>query len=298
MVNGRFLAYLWGMVRINLALGGGGARGLAHIPLLEAFDELGIKPHRIAGTSVGAVVGALYASGIPAAEIRADVERLLGTTRRTRLKDLFGRRDLAHWFAFIDLEFRRGGLMRGRRLQSFLKRRMPARDFESLKIPLKIVAADFWSWEPVVFERVDLTLAVKASMSVPGVFTPVRMDGHVLIDGGAVNPLPYDLWQDDCDVTIAVEVSPARAADPGRNPRALDAVFTTIQIMQRSIVVEKIKRNPPDLLFRPKIVNVRMMEFHKARQIFEQAEPEKQRLKLELKRLMGLGKTNNRRGVA
>lgn len=277
------------MVRINLALGGGGARGLAHIPMLEAFDELGLKPHRIAGTSVGAVVGALYASGIPAAEIRADVERLVGTSRRGRLKDLFGRRDLAHWFAFIDFEFRRGGLMRGRRLQSFLKRRIAARDFEHLKIPLKIVAADFWSWEPVIFETGDLALAVKASMSVPGVFTPVRVDGHVLIDGGAVNPLPYDLWQDECDATVAIEVAPARAADPGRNPRALDAVFTTIQIMQHSIIVEKMRRRPPDLLVRPRIVNVRLMEFHKARQIFEQAEPEKQRLKRELQRLMDAG---------
>ncbi len=193
---------------------------------------------------------------------------------------------MAHWFAFIDFEFRRGGLMRGRRLQSFLKRRMPARDFEGLKIPMKIVAADFWSWEPVVFDRGDLTLAVKASMSVPGVFTPVRVGGHVLIDGGAVNPLPYDLWQDECDATVAIEVAPARAADPGRNPRVLDAVFTTLQIMQHSIIVEKMRRNPPDLLIRPRIAGVRLMEFHKARQIFEQAEPEKQRLKRELQRLM------------
>ncbi|MBM3565636.1 MAG: patatin-like phospholipase family protein [Alphaproteobacteria bacterium] len=286
------------MTLINLALGGGGARGLAHIPMLEAFDELGLKPHRIAGTSVGAVVGALYASGIPAADIRADVEKMLGTNRRSRLKDLFGRRELAHWFAFIDFEFRRGGLMRGRRIQSFLKRRMPARNFENLKIPLKIVAADFWSWDQVVFDRGDLTLAVKASMSVPGMFTPVRMGGHVLIDGGTVNPLPYDLWQDECDTTIAIEVAPAKTGNMDRTPRTLDAVFTTIQIMQRSIIREKMRTNPPDLLIRPKLVNVRLMEFHKARQIFEQAEPEKQRLKEELKKLIKAGKAAPRRGHA
>ena len=272
------------MVRINLALGGGGARGLAHIVMLEAFDELGLKPHRLAGTSFGAVVAALYASGIAAAEIRADVEQLIGGRRR--FKDLFGRRELAHWFKFVDLEFRRGGLLRGKRFQAFLKHRMPARDFAHLKIPLKIVAADFWSWEPVVFDRGDLATAVKASMSVPGVFAPVRIDGRLLIDGGAVDPLPYELWQDACDTTVAIEPVPVRVRDPRRNPRMLDAVFTTIQIMQRSIVAEKIKRNPPDLLIRPKIADVRLMEFHKAAQIFAEAEPEKQRLKRELRRLI------------
>lgn len=273
------------MVHINLALGGGGARGLAHIVMLEAFDELGLKPHRLAGTSFGAVVAALYASGISAAEIRADVEQLVGGGRR-RLKNLFGRRELAHWFKFVDLEFRRGGLLRGKRFQAFLKHRMPARDFAHLQIPLKIVAADFWSWEPVVFDRGDLALAVKASMSVPGVFAPVRIDGHLLIDGGAVDPLPYELWQDACDATIAIEAVPVRVRDPRRNPRMLDSVFTTIQIMQHSIVAEKIKRNPPDLLIRPKIADVRLMEFHKAAQIFADAEPEKQRLKRELRRLI------------
>ncbi|MBM3952272.1 MAG: patatin-like phospholipase family protein [Rhodospirillales bacterium] len=273
------------MIRINLALGGGGARGLAHIAMLEAFDELGLKPHRLAGTSIGAVVAALYASGIPAADIRADVERLIGLGPR-RFKDMFGKDELAHWFRFVDLEFRRGGLFRGKRFQAFLRHRMPARDFAHLKIPLKIVATDFHSWQPVVFDSGDLALAVKASMSVPGVFAPVRLDGHLLIDGGAVDPLPYDLWRDECDITIAIEAAPMRARDPRKSPRMLDAVFTTIQIMQRSIVAEKMKRNPPDLLIRPKIAGVRLMDFHKAEHIFAEAETEKQRLKCELMRLM------------
>jgi len=273
------------MIRINLALGGGGARGLAHIAMLEAFDELGLKPHRLAGTSIGAVVAALYASGIPAADIRADVERLIGLGPR-RFKDMFGKDELAHWFRFVDLEFRRGGLFRGKRFQAFLRHRMPARDFAHLKIPLKIVATDFHSWQPVVFDRGDLALAVKASMSVPGVFAPVRLDGHLLIDGGTVDPLPYDLWRDDCDITIAIEAAPMRARDPRKSPRMLDAVFTTIQIMQRSIVAEKMKRNPPDLLIRPKIAGVRLLDFHKAGHIFAEAEAEKQRLKHELMRLM------------
>lgn len=276
------------MTRINLTLGGGGARGLAHIVMLEAFDELGLKPHRLAGTSFGAVIAALYASGISAAEIRADVERLSGVGPR-RFKDMFGRDQLAHWFKFVDLEFRRGGLLRNKRFHSFLRHRMPARDFAHLKIPLKIVAADFQSWEPVVFDAGDLSLAIKASMSVPGIFAPVRIDGHLLIDGGAVDPLPYELWRDDCDTTIAIDAAPFRSRDPRKNPRMLDAVFTTIQIMQRSIVAGKIQRNPPDLLIRPKIANVRLMDFHKAGRIFVEAEPEKQRLKNELRRLMAEG---------
>jgi NTE family protein len=274
------------MIRINLALGGGGARGLAHIVMLEAFDELGLKPHRLAGTSFGAVIAALYASGITAAEIRADAEEMIGLGRRRPLKNMFGRRALAHWFAFVDLEFRRGGLLRGKRFHSFLRHRMPARDFAHLRIPLKIVATDFWSGEAVVFEQGDLALAVKASMSVPGVFAPARLGGHLLIDGGAVDPLPYQLWRDECDATVAIDIAPERSGDGRRSPRMLDAVFATIQIMQRSIVAEKIRRLPPDLLIRPRIANVRLMDFHKAGDIFAQAEAEKERLKRELDRLM------------
>lgn len=272
--------------RIALALGGGGAKGLAHIPILEAFEELGLKPHRLAGTSVGAIVATLYGAGLSAADLRAGVADLV-VTRRDRLTDILRKRDVFKWLEFLDPTLKRGGLLKGESFQEFLAGRMAVRTFEDLAIPVKVVAADFWSREQVVLSTGRLSDAVKASMAIPGLFSPVELDGRVLIDGGVVNPVPYDLWPDDCDVTVAVDVSGSRSAGPSRLPNVFDALFNSIQIMQRSIIEEKLKRIPPDILVRPDVVDVRILDFFEAEKIYAQAGPAKQALKAQLTDLIG-----------
>lgn len=201
------------MKKIGLALGGGGARGLAHIPLLHVFDELGIRPYRIAGTSIGAVIGALYASGISGAEIREGVSRMV-MAKGESFRDVFHRKDAFKWIQFLDLEFGHGGLLKGDKFIAFLYEAMSVSCFEDLQIPLQVVTTDFHSSEQVVISSGELLDAVKASMALPGLFTPVRWEGRVLIDGGSVNPVPFDLFH-DCDVVVAVNVMGEKITQPG-----------------------------------------------------------------------------------
>ncbi len=271
------------MTRIALALGGGGAKGLAHIEILEAFDELGVKPHRLSGASVGGAFAAAYASGTSAAEIRTYVDRLV-ISKGDRLADVFTRKDLWKWLEVVD--FRRRGAVKFDNFAMLVDDGIIAATFEELEIPLKLVAADYWNREAVVLDSGDLATAVKASMAIPGLFAPVELDGKVLIDGGAVDPVPYDAWLDDCDVTVAVDVSGERTAGRPRAPGFFDLVFNSFQIMQHAIVEEKMKRVPPDVLVRPDVRNVRVFEFFKSREIAAQSAPAKERLKRELAEIL------------
>lgn len=191
-------------MRLGLALGGGGARGLAHVLMLEVFDELGIKPDCIAGTSMGAVLGSLYASGLSASEIHSNIHELAVSGR---LRDAMPRRDGAvRWLDLVRFDWESGGVLSVDRFLSHLAERLEARTFEQLQIPLKIVAADFWQREEVLLTSGDLIPAIQASMALPGVFRPVEAGGRMLVDGGTVNPVPFDLLQEECDVVVAVNV--------------------------------------------------------------------------------------------
>ena len=271
------------MTRIALALGAGGAKGLAHIEMLEAFDELGIKPYRLSGASIGGAFAAAYASGTSAAEIRTYVDRLV-ISRGDRLADIFTKKDLWKWFDVVD--FRRRGAAKVDNFAMLVDDGIIAPVFEDLEISLKLVAADYWNRETVVLDHGDLAAAIKASMAIPGVFAPVEIDGKLLIDGGAVDPVPYDAWLGDCDVSVAVDVSGARTAGPARAPGFFDLVFNSFQIMQRAIVDEKMKRIPPDILIRPDIRDVRVFEFFKSHAIAAQSAPAKEQLKRELARVL------------
>ncbi|MFO7718693.1 MAG: patatin-like phospholipase family protein [Desulfohalobium sp.] len=264
---------------IGLALGAGGASGLAHIQMLEAFDELGVRPHAIAGSSIGAIMGALYASGRSAREIKAIVSDLM-VREKDSWKDIFVNKDIFQWMQFLDPEIGQGGLVSSDAFLSFLFEHIRLETFEELAIPLKVVATDFWQREAVVFDRGPLRSAVQGSMALPGLFSPVRRDGLVLIDGGAVNPVPYDLVGPSCDITVAVDVAGKRS--PKEDLSFLDTIFNTFQIMQHSIVLEKTTHTPPDILIAPDIVDIRALEFYKFETISEQAAGAKERLKREL----------------
>lgn len=254
--------------------------------MLEVFDELGLRPYRIAGTSMGAIVGAVYASGNAAAGIKTLVDEMI-ISRGDRLRDIFNKRDLRKWIDFLDPHFGRGGLVKGEGFRAFLSEGIVAPTFEELVLPLKIVAADYWSREEIVLESGDLPTAVRASMAVPGVIAPIEREGRILIDGGVVNPVPYDLWNSDCDVTVAIDVTGSRSTGRRPIPGVIDSVFNAFQIMQRSIVNEKIKACPPDILLRPDIAGVRVLEFYKLRDIYSQTKPAQEQLKRELDRVLG-----------
>lgn len=259
-------------MRIGLALGGGGAKGLAHIPILEVLDELDMRPSLIAGTSIGAVIGALYASGVPAREIRESIHEFLfaegdGEPRRLELP-----RGLRQILDLIDIDLGSGGLLRGEKFLDQVYEGVRARSFEELQIPLKVVATEFWTREEAVFETGELIPAVRASMALPVLFSPVVRGRRVLMDGGAVNPVPYDLVQDECDFTIAVDVAGSRTMDPENHlPSLTDSIFNTFQIMSKAITDQKLRARAPDVYLRPEIVDVQVLDFDRAQEIYDGA---------------------------
>ena len=269
--------------KIGLALGGGGARGLAHIQVLETLDELGIRPHAIAGTSIGAVMGALYASGLSGLGIRAVVQEWQ-TPRPEKRHGILDRHDLRRWAALLDPSFDRRGLFKGEKIVRFLSDHIKCATFEELEIPLYVTAADYGDASEVVFKSGDLLSAVRASIAIPGVFTPVERDGHLLLDGGVVNPLPYNLLQDECDLVIAVDVGGVRQVDEKHRPPFFDTIVSGFEIMEASMIRERLQSDPPDIYLKPDIRNVGLLEFHKAEQIFRQSEAIKDELRRKLRR--------------
>ncbi|MCF7974329.1 MAG: patatin-like phospholipase family protein [Phycisphaerae bacterium] len=272
--------------KIGLALGGGGAKGLAHITMLQVFDDLGLRPHCIAGTSIGAIMGALYASGLKASQIKEGVRRMV-ISKGDSFKAALKKKDVLKWIHFMDLEFRGHAIFRGDRFIDFLFSAMEVATFEALDIPLRIVATDFWASSQVVLKSGDLLPAVKASMALPGVFTPVTLNNRVLIDGGGVNPVPHDLLL-DCDLVVAIDVMGQPQNEGQKMPNLFRAVLTTFDIMQNSIIKEKLDRHPPDIYIKPDIHGVDILDFYRADDVFEQAAPAQARLKRQLKKHLSL----------
>ncbi len=266
---------------IGIAFGAGGARGIAHLLMIEALDELGVKPTIISGSSIGAVVGAFYAAGFTAKEMKGILNQLINP-KSDSVFDFLLKSDIVKMFTMFDPQFIRSGFIKGEKFQNYMKSHLQVSRFEELKIPLKIVATDYWKKEAVIFEKGYLIQPIKASYSLPGLFTPVKLKNRILIDGGAVNPLPFDFIMDKCDITIAIDVTAFKAQNESEIPPTFDSVFTTYQTMQNSIIKERLKFLRPDIYIRPEIFDVRVFDFVKADLIFKQAQPAKEELKRQL----------------
>lgn len=260
-------------MKIGLALGGGGVRGLAHILVLETLDDLGIKPDIISGTSMGAIIGALYASGMSGKEIRERISRILILKDDTWRDIVAKKSDLLKLVKAFASEIPRGGFINTQGFFEYLFSEIKKRTFEELEIPLLVVAADYWTAEEVVFDRDELLPALQASMAVPGVFAPVYHADKVLVDGGVVNLVPYDHLLERADFTIAVDVSKVRSPGKREIPGALESVLGAFNIMQASALAERMKIRKPDIYVQTEIQGVRMLDFAKTEDVFLQAEP-------------------------
>ena len=267
-------------LRIGLALGGGGARGMVHVLVCEAFDELGLKPALIAGTSIGAIIGAGYAAGFSGRDMR-DAACGFYAKRREVLARLWKARPLA----FTDL-------LRGRSLtpqfdaRTILDSFVPGFDmlpetFGELQIPLKVIACDFYAWTEVVLSEGPLRPAIAASIAIPALFRPVQFEGRYLIDGGACNPLPFDHVA-ECELTVACDVAGGPTELPDRHPGVLECIVGAAQISMQSVIREKLKWHQPDVLVRPEINGVFIMDFLKTQAIIEMNGAFKDELKRRL----------------
>ena len=273
------------MKTFALALGGGGARGLAHIAVVEALDEMGVRPAAIAGTSIGALIGAAYAAGMSGRDIRHHVLSIAhnrGTTMSRLLAARAGK--LADWFS--------GGWSAATLLDAekiganFLPDAVPE-DFSTLAIPLTVVATDLHRREEAAFSSGPLRPALAASMAIPGLFRPVTIDGRVFIDGGTTNPLPVDRLAGLADIIVAVDVFGAPATDRVDVPNAWESMFTALLIMGGAIAAARHRHAPPDLVIRPNVTIFRTLDFYRASAILRASEPVKAEVKEKLAALIG-----------
>ncbi|MBV8112612.1 MAG: patatin-like phospholipase family protein [Hyphomicrobiales bacterium] len=267
-----------------LALGGGGARGLAHIAVLEALDDMGQKPAAIAGTSIGALIAAAYAAGMSGREIRrfvitlahdrAEVFRRLIATRAGTFANLF------------NLGFGSATLVDAEKFcQQFLPDKVPE-DFGALEIPLTIIATDLYRRQQAAFSSGSLKPALAASIALPTVMRPVVVAGRVLIDGGATNPLPFEELRGRADLVVAVDISGAPTDERRDIPNPWECLLATVLVMGNAITAEKIKHGAPDLVVRPRVGAFRALDFLQASAILRAAEPVKVELKEKLAALL------------
>ncbi|NHA13643.1 patatin-like phospholipase family protein [Thioalkalivibrio sp. XN279] len=266
---------------IGLALGSGGAGGLAHIAMLGVFDELGLKPAAIAGTSIGAVMGALYAGGLDAAEIRAVFEEF-GGSRLDMLSGLL-EADVGDGIAgLLQTDLINGAVLDIDGFLEFLGGKIEARTFAELDIELAVVATDYWSGEMRVIREGELFPALAASMAVPGLFAPVQRGDDLLIDGGTSNPLPFDLLQGRYDVVVAVDVSGSRRRGDAQEPGMLDVLFKSFEIMQGSLISQRLADHSPDIYIKVDTSGVRLLDFNRIDEVLRQARPAAEELRRKL----------------
>lgn len=203
--------------RIGLALGGGAARGFAHIGVIQVLEEAGIRPDLVAGTSAGSLVAALHASGRNGSQLQRMAETMDEATFTDWTLPLFSR-----------------GMLRGDALARYVQQQVGGRRIEDLSMPLGILATDLQSGHGVLFERGDVATAVRASSAVPALFQPVRISGRDYVDGGLVAPVPVrQARQMGAELVIAVDISQQPEANaPGD---VFQILLQTFSIMSRSI---------------------------------------------------------------
>lgn len=282
--------------RIGLALGGGGARGWAHLGVLRALEERGLEASAVAGTSIGALVG-----GFAAAGKRGELEAVLADMDLKRILQLFAERKLP-----------RSGLVDGRHIVDLIREHLGYPDIGSMPVPFVAVATDAETGGEVALDRGDLVMAIRASIAIPGVFSPVRLQGRYLIDGGLVNPLPVSaLAGRGLDAVIAVNLhgdgmapfsgsgttaprvprrrrgaasaegtavwlerqkekleATAREAmqrwlGTASGPNIFQVLANSVDIVSATLTRVRLEQCPPDLLIEPKVGGIRHLEFHR-----------------------------------
>ncbi|MEW6331495.1 MAG: patatin-like phospholipase family protein [Pseudomonadota bacterium] len=293
--------------RIGLALGSGSARGWSHIGVIRVLEQAGIAPDIVCGTSMGALVGAAYAAG--------EIDWLETWAKGLTWKAVVG---------LLDLRIG-GGLIAGDKLLNFFRARFEDPGIGKLPKPFAVVATELATGREVWLRDGPVIDAVRASIAVPGLFTPAEMDGRLLVDGGLVNPVPVSLCRAmGADIVIAVDVNsdlmgrqfhapeepeapppeaaPGRFASimamltPGRKngpknaiemPSMLDVVSTSLNIMQVRITRSRLAGEPADILIRPRLSDIASMDYHRAAPAIAEGQRAAEQMLPELREFFG-----------
>ncbi len=264
-------------LRFGLALGGGGARGLAHIGVLRVLEEAGVSIDVIAGTSSGALIGALYACGHSASSIEKKALEFLGSNEYKRarlefLKDEVGEEgskriqkiiSYAKWKLIYNLSLVRLALVSEKRIEAIVNSLLPDKNIEDLRIPFACVSTDLTSNRELCFIRGSLREAVRASITIPGLFPPLEWEGKKLVDGGAVNLVPVGVaFKLGADLVVGVDV---RGAFPRGSHQelktGLDVILRTTYIS--GILLNELNLRKADLVIRPDVDSIHWVNFRK-----------------------------------
>lgn len=267
----------------SLALAGGGARGFAHISVLETLDELGIKPAGIAGTSIGAIYGAGYAAGLSGNDLRQLSLEML-SNRSKAAQRLWQTRSIRRSrSALLSIP----QFIPEQLAQAFLADHIPD-DFSTLNVPLAVIATNYYTWEEVNMTSGNLMTAIAGSFAIPGLMRPVLREEHVLIDGGAVNPFPCDAAAKIAPnhPIIGVDVMGGPRSEINTIPGALEAGIGALRIMMHAISDEKLKDFPPDIMVRPDLGDFGPLDFLGIKNALAASDLIKDDLKRQIERLM------------
>ena len=282
---------------VGLALGSGSARGWAHIGVIRALEKAGVRPDIVCGTSIGALVGAAYAAG--------ELDHLESWVLELGIPDVIG---------FMDVGLS-GGVLKGDRLMEFLRRKWADRSIDKLSVPFGAVATSLRSGDEVWLRNGSTLDAVRASISLPGIFTPVRWEGSLLVDGGLVNPVPVSLARAmGADVVIAVDLgsdilgrrfraasasrapagtvpdwmrqlkenlsalAPAKSPYEPAMPSMLDVLTTCMDIVEVRIARSRMAGEPPEVVVAPRLAHLRLLDFHRAKEAIEEGHRAVQRV--------------------
>ncbi|UUZ70609.1 patatin-like phospholipase family protein [Polaromonas sp. P2-4] len=228
-------------LKIGLALGGGAARGFAHVGVIAVLEEAGLRPQYVVGTSAGSLVAALYASGKTSAQLQQTALNMEEVAITDWMLPIIGR-----------------GMFRGDALARYVNGLVAGRLIENMAIPLGIVATDLNSGQAVLFQRGDTGTAVRASSAVPAVFVPVKINGREYVDGGLVSPVPVRFArQMGADVVIAVDISSPPEANPAEG--TLQILLQTFAIMGKSINHYELK--DAEVVVRPALAGLKSADF-------------------------------------
>jgi len=269
--------YFMRKLKIGLALGGGGARGIAHIGVLKVLKKNGVMPDFIAGTSMGAIIGAMYCCGFSTDEMEEKVVRFISTDTYKELKfdkmispeskniftELFGK---IKEKALFYLSGVKEAFLEKKSIDKMIEFFLPDIDFRDLKIPFACVAVDISEGKEVVFQKGPIWEAVSSSISIPGIMPPVKYEGGVLVDGGAVQLVPVKVLKDfGCDFSIGVDVSAGLSAVSGDELKsAFDIAHRTSEIVIS--VLRQIQIKDVDFLIKPEVQNIKWFEIKKFRE--------------------------------
>ncbi|MBQ0771822.1 MAG: patatin-like phospholipase family protein [Sphingomonadales bacterium] len=252
-----------GAGKISLALGGGAGLGWTHIGVLRAIDDSPLEIAAIAGTSIGAIAGASYAAG-----------------KLDYLEDMARNVNFRNMLRFMDPHFKRGAVMGARNIEKELETEFGQTCFEDLPFPIAVVAADLHTGDTIVMKSGKLVPAIRASMSLPGLFKPVRHEGRLLVDGGAALPVPVspvrelasealclsvNLQDDFLNRSIAAGITP----NSSKEPNSLAVVKASIGLSLRNLGRYSLALDPPDFAMSPPVGHIDIQNFTRAEELIE-----------------------------